>query len=702
MNRIFKVVWNQALGTWMAVSELGNKNRKTKSSRTQKATLLAGALGMALAGAQAEEVTGEEIVDHGDRLEIRNLHQLKKHTDESGNETYESSGVFYNEKITGDTSLEISAPNVKYKKEKATGLLRDSNGELVRGDTETHVLDPNGEVLHKGEDDRYGRSVTLKSNSAEGNDYSGTTKINHGVSVHIGGTKEEDKGFNKNILGQSNDLDIEGYTSVMIHSTETVKNLTFKENNHQKIDRHVVWNGNQEDKDQSDVSHFYTLTENADYIPDDNGQYIWNGAWELYDSEVHGEGHTMYERVETKRLENRTNDPSGGSLFLDNKAHLIVEKETNFIGGDYNQGGFTLNMQVDQASFDLQGKAIFTDASLSLSRQSQGKTQEGISFTGHGAGVRVSNNSTLDVTGDFVAKTDDGARTFHYIERGSTATFNDNVVLENAELSISDGLYFSHNSRPAYEGEIADETQNKAVQGVGGADASQKSQVIAKNDITYSGAGSRLDIHGSSLTVEGNLTAQDQLSGTFLGATFAAKGKDKKVDLNNAQLVIGASDVDVADLKFGANSDVVIAGNQMALGALTLGENAKMTDATYRDGSEEGGRLAFTGDNSHHGLTYDEYVKVLAGKSSDSTEEVADDAELRYDIKRDAELIVSGDVTLEKGALYDAKGEVDINGGLNLKAEDTKFFVRGADAHVRADSLIHGEIGIDEEHSFNY
>ncbi|NLD10080.1 MAG: hypothetical protein GX667_10940, partial [Xanthomonadaceae bacterium] len=60
-----------------------------------------------------------------------------------------------------------------------------------------------------------------------------------------------------------------------------------------------------------------------------------------------------------------------------------------------------------------------------------------------------------------------------------------------------------------------------------------KSQVIAKKDITYSGAGSRLDIHGSSLTVEGNLTAQDQLSGTFLGATFAAKGEGKKVDLNN-------------------------------------------------------------------------------------------------------------------------------------------------------------------------
>src|SRR5699024_4937669 len=135
---------------------------------------------------------------------------------------------------------------------------------------------------------------------------------------------------------------------------------------------------------------------------------------------------------------------------------------------------------------------------------------------------------------------------------------------------------------------------------------------------------------------------------------------------------------------------------------LTLGENAKMTDATYRDGSEEGGRLAFTGDGFHHGLTYDEYVKVLAGKSSDSTEEVAEDAKLRYDIKRDAELIVSGDVTLEKGALYDAKGEVDINGGLNLKAEDAKFFVRGADAHVRADSLIHGEIGIDEEYSFNF
>ena len=136
MNRIFKVVWNQALGTWMAVSELGNKNRKTKSSRTQKATLLAGALGIALAGAQAEEdkpipltplekaeLTGEEIIDHGDRLEIRNLHQLKKHTDESGNETYESSGVFYNGKITGDASLEISAPNVKYKKRESDRLV---------------------------------------------------------------------------------------------------------------------------------------------------------------------------------------------------------------------------------------------------------------------------------------------------------------------------------------------------------------------------------------------------------------------------------------------------------------------------------------------------------------------------------------------------------------------------------------------------
>ena len=339
MNRIFKVVWNQALGTWMAVSELGNTNRKTKSSRTQKTTLLAGALGIALTGAQAEEVTSEEIFYNGNTLEIRNLHKLKKITDKSGNETYESSGVFYNEKITGDTSLEISAPNVKYKKEKATGLLRDSRGELVRGDTETHVLDPNGEILHKGEDDRYGRSVTLKSNSKEGNDYKGTTKINHGVSVHIGGKDEGD--FNENILGKSNDLDIEGYTSVMIHSTETVEKLTFEAGDHQRIDRH-----------ESDVSHFYTLVESANYTPSDNGQYVWNGAWEngaweLYDSEIHGEGHIMYERVETKRLENRTNDPSGGSLFLDNKAHLIVEEETSFIGGDYNRGGFTLNMQVD-------------------------------------------------------------------------------------------------------------------------------------------------------------------------------------------------------------------------------------------------------------------------------------------------------------------------------------------------------------------
>lgn len=92
MNRTFKVVWNQALGTWMAVSELGNKNRKTKSSRTQKATLLAGALGIALAGAQAQEVTGEEVVYNEKKLEIRNFHK------ENGG----SSGVVYDKKITGE------------------------------------------------------------------------------------------------------------------------------------------------------------------------------------------------------------------------------------------------------------------------------------------------------------------------------------------------------------------------------------------------------------------------------------------------------------------------------------------------------------------------------------------------------------------------------------------------------------------------
>lgn len=46
MNKVFKVIWSQSLGTWVAVSELTKSASKEKSSRALRRAASVAALGL--------------------------------------------------------------------------------------------------------------------------------------------------------------------------------------------------------------------------------------------------------------------------------------------------------------------------------------------------------------------------------------------------------------------------------------------------------------------------------------------------------------------------------------------------------------------------------------------------------------------------------------------------------------------------------
>lgn len=474
MNRIFKVVWNQALGTWMAVSELGNKNRKAKSSRTQKATLLAGALGIALAGAQAEE---------REKLNIVNEH-IKT----------ESSGKWYGAPITGDKDVVISAKDPSFDIDKAVDKVR-------------------------AEDDRYSRNVQLINESGE-NSYTGTTYVQHGVNLHVG--KEEE---HKHVLGENNDLVVEGYTNVTIHGTEVVKEILFESKDHAKILQH---------KDDPKILE-----------ADESG----------YSAENYG--------------------PGGGTLYLSNGSNLTATEKVTFVG----RSDLMVGLSAHQATMTLKEAASFERGMLSLSG-STGTTEKEIVFTGHGSGARISNGSTFTAKSTFKSETRSGSRAYHYVEGGSKAIFEDDVVLESATFTINDSLSFSHSSHPSVGA-------NQPVSNLGGAGEGQDSSVIVQKDLTFVGKGNKLDLMGSALTVVGDLKTGEGFQSFVYGGALEVNGGGGAHVEQDSKLFAMASDMKFSTLALDDNTRLDVSANKIAVEKdLVLGKNVKVLDATYRDGSE--------------------------------------------------------------------------------------------------------------------
>ncbi len=661
MNRIFKVVWNQALGTWMAVSELGNKNRKTKSSRTQKATLLAGALGVALAGAQAEEVTSEEIIDNGKLLEIRNLHK------EDGG----SSGVVYNKKITGEKSLEISAPNVGFKANKLTDR-------------------------YKGEDDRYGRSVQLEYTD-EPNDFEGDITVNHGVSLHVGR-----KSTDHNVLGDGNNLSINGFTDVTIWGNEIINTLDFSAGDSEKITKH-----------ENDQGNFF------DKEPKEGGGYH--------------DARSYYEL-------------GGGTLHLSALSGLTVKGETNFTGGDsfrvgisayeakadfkkkatFNSGQVSLqdksdftfqDVEVNNTDFTVysseikfEKETIFGDVGRIFLYDSKGSSAERLRLEGSGSSFSATGESEFNARdGILVGSKDVGHASFE-VNTGSIVNVENDIEVNKSSLSVLDGLGFSSESHYADEkdgkwynnqGVEVDnrfDTQNQSVK-LTSPDTKQGSKLVVSGDINFNGDANQFNVAGSSVEVAGDIVATQGLKSLVMGSDLTSKN----VKLGSkANMVMGASALKTTDFEVGEGSNVFVGGNTIDVtGNIVLNNQSRISDMSYIDGSNAGDRIQYIDIYAHHGLTYDEFKKVLAGEKSDSENDITGKP-LRYDIEKPASLHVGGNAILKEGATYDAKGDVTIGRKLDLAFDDNKFLVHAGNASVGAGSEIKGLIGIDKGKTFSF
>jgi peptidase propeptide and YPEB domain protein len=57
MNKIFRIVWNQATQSWVAVSELTKAHKKQSSSNSLKAVFGAAALVLSINTAEADDLT---------------------------------------------------------------------------------------------------------------------------------------------------------------------------------------------------------------------------------------------------------------------------------------------------------------------------------------------------------------------------------------------------------------------------------------------------------------------------------------------------------------------------------------------------------------------------------------------------------------------------------------------------------------------
>lgn len=241
-------------------------------------------------------------------------------------------------------------------------------------------------------------------------------------------------------------------------------------------------------------------------------------------------------------------------------------------------------------------------------------------------------------------------------------------------------------------------------------DSNKSSTVTADKSFKFTGDQHSFTLLGSKLSVAGDFISESKWKFGALGGKLTVKG-DHGFDLGTAtDAVILATETDLSNMKVGDNSIVYSAANDYVIEKnFELGEETQFLDATYADAKNEDGstnndkRLHFPDDHAHHGLTFDELVNVMAGKRSDTQDQLTDDElkKLYYDINKIGSLNVNGKAVLKTGATYDANGNVTVGDSLEL-AEGSQFLVRKGDATIANGSKIEGIIGIDKDKTFAF
>lgn len=648
MNKVFKIVWCMALNQWVVTSELGKSQQKSKSTTVKAAVAGVVALMGANAFAETKGINGfegfEPAPQKGDLVILNN-----NQTQDVPSEHYQPvSGVRYDEKISGDKNVYFGATDIQYKP--ILGVA-DPNYDPYADHSGEAKYDHNGHLSPFSKGDRYGRDIHLVSNNGAENDFKGDIYVTPGVNLYIG----DHQAASTNLLGQDNDMIIEGYTLVTIdNSTETLKNLTFKNNDSAKRIENTRCAGT-------------NTPESCD-----NSYNGSNGDALGYDIN-HAYNNSM-------RPHDPIYDEGGGAFYIRDNADLTVTDNVEFSGSTPGTGA---DFNASSSSFAFQKDTNFTNGSRLFASRSEGTLEGAANFNGHGAGLHANDESNIHMTnktwkgGSDLSK-DKGYNT---VSTGSTISADHGIEFHNQSITINDGLSFvqeyigtdPETNEHLYKintsfPQRSEGYAKKSTLNVGTADQ--------KADFTLASGDNIFNVINSDVNVHGNFTAKENDNLSFSMIHGALNVEDTiSLSANDAELVIINSTIQANDFivdNANKNEKSAFLGNTLDIaGDFTLTNHAQIYDASYFDGSNDDRKFNAPGLKSpeKYELTYDQLINFLK-----------DDAAAAIDVDAAASL-TANNVNMRNAAIYKTAGDVTVKSTMNVE-DQAEFTATKGDINI--------------------
>ncbi|MBS7816388.1 autotransporter outer membrane beta-barrel domain-containing protein [Wohlfahrtiimonas chitiniclastica] len=648
MNKVFKIVWSMALNQWVVTSELGKSHQKSKSTTVKAAVAGVVALMGANAFAETKGINGfegfEPAPQKGD-LVISNNNQ----TQDVPSEHYQPvSGVRYDEKISGDKNIYFGATDIQYKP--ILGVA-DPNYDPYADHSGEPKYDHNGHLSPFSKGDRYGRDIHLVSNNGAENDFKGDIYVTPGVNLYIG----DHQATSTNLLGQDNDMIIEGYTLVTIDkSMETLKNLTFKNNDSAKRIENTRCEGT-------------NTPESCD-----NSYNGSNGDALGYDiNHAYNNGMRPHDPIY---------DEGGGAFYIRDNADLTVTDNVEFSGSTPGTGA---DFNASSSSFAFQKDTNFTNGSRLFASRSEGTLEGAANFNGHGAGLHANDESNIHMTNKTWKGGSDSSKDKGYntVSTGSTISADHGIEFHNQSITINDGLSFVQEyigtdpETDEYLYKIntsfpqrSEGYAKKSTLNVGTADQ--------KADFTLASGDNIFNVINSDVNVHGNFTAKENDNLSFSMIHGALNVEDTiSLSANDAELVIINSTIQANNFivdNANENEKSAFLGNTLDIaGDFTLANHAQIYDASYFDGSNDDRKFNAPGLKSpeKYELTYDQLINFLK-----------DDAAAAIDVDAAASL-TANNVNMRNAAIYKTAGDVTVKSTMNVE-DQAEFTATKGDINI--------------------
>ncbi|MBS7835122.1 autotransporter outer membrane beta-barrel domain-containing protein [Wohlfahrtiimonas chitiniclastica] len=648
MNKVFKIVWSMALNQWVVTSELGKSQQKSKSTTVKAAVAGVVALMGANAFAETKGINGfegfEPAPQKGDLVILNN-----NQTQDVPSEHYQPvSGVRYDEKISGDKNVYFGATDIQYKP--ILGVA-DPNYDPYADHSGEAKYDHNGHLSPFSKGDRYGRDIHLVSNNGAENDFKGDIYVTPGVNLYIG----DHQAASTNLLGQDNDMIVEGYTLVTIDkSTETLKNLTFKNNDSAKRIENTRCEGT-------------NTPESCD-----NSYNGSNGDALGYDiNHAYNNGMRPHDPIY---------DEGGGAFYIRDDADLTVTDNVEFSGSTPGTGA---DFNASSSRFAFKKDTNFTNGSRLFASRSQGTLEGAANFNGHGAGLHANDESNIHITKETWKGGSDSSKDKGYntVSTGSTISADHGIEFHNQSITINDGLSFVQE----YIG--TDPETNEYLYKIN-TSFPQRSEGYAKKstlnvgtadqkaDFTLASGDNIFNVINSDVNVHGNFTAKENDNLSFSMIHGALNVEDTiSLSANDAELVIINSTIQANNFivdNANENEKSAFLGNTLDIaGDFTLANHAQIYDASYFDGSNDDRKFNAPGLKSpeKYELTYDQLINFLK-----------DDAAAAIDVDAAASL-TANNVNMRNAAIYKTAGDVTVKSTMNVE-DQAEFTATKGDINI--------------------